>query len=398
MRRIDKIAILVYVLILSLVILMMPPYGDPAIVIWTSKVMFITGFPYDPVCSKNISIGYEMLLCVRTPLYYLLIAVANEFYKIVPMILAFIFVVLQVILARLNGSSLSVFGLMFPPIYLLFSRTYVDTLTVTLMTALLIKLIKVNGKGLNGILLFSIPLLLMLTRESSLVFPLFLIIISFMQPEFKSKNLLIMFFGWITGFISWQAYVNMSGGVFYSDFEPHIPTFREMYQALMTAITPVLPWEITSGDIQAYININPGDLLMFLIFIGVHIVGFMGAAPIVISLIRFKTNKLILAQAFFGLITAAGLLLMKGDIDFFRHLAYLIPVIPLLIETGLRQIAEYSKLAANLIRASYVIMFTLFLARTVRLYTSGYSFDPCQYLLKRPSIASVPYFYETACM
>ena len=314
------------------------------------------------------------------------------------MVLAFIFVSLQVILARLNGSSLSVFGLMFPSIYLLFSRTYVDSLTVVLMTVLLIKLIKLNEKGLNTMMLFFIPLLLMLTRESFLIFPLFLIIILFLRLEFNYKNLLIMFFGWIAGFISWQSYVNMSEGMSYSDFQPHIPTFIEIYRSFMTAVTPILPWEISQEDIAAYLTIDLGDLLTFITISVVHITGFMGVFPIIISLVRLKMNKFILAQTFFGVIVAAGLLLMKGDVDFFRHLAYLLPVIPVLIEIGLRKIAEYSKLAANLIRASYVIMFTLFLARTVRLYTSGYSFDPCQYLLKGNGIASFSYFYETACM
>ena len=54
MWRMDKLAILTYLTLLCVIILIMPPYGDPAVVIWTSKVMSITGFSYDPVCSKNI--------------------------------------------------------------------------------------------------------------------------------------------------------------------------------------------------------------------------------------------------------------------------------------------------------------------------------------------------------
>jgi len=114
-----------------------------------------------------MSNSHEILLCVRSPLYYLLLAIADGLYKIVPLALATLFFGLQIVLARLNGSSLNVFGLMFPSIYLLFSRTYVDTLTAILMTALLIILMKINNEGgmHNKVLLFSISLLLMLTRE-----------------------------------------------------------------------------------------------------------------------------------------------------------------------------------------------------------------------------------------
>jgi len=402
----DKLAILIYFILLCTIILMMPPYGDPAVVIWTSKVMSITGFSYDPVCSKNImsmSGSKSILLCVRSPLYYLLLAIANNSYKIVPIALTTLFFGLQIILARLSGLSLSIFGLMFPSIYLLFSRTYVDTLTTVLITALLIVLMKISKEDriLHKTPLFFIPLLLMLTRESSITLPLFLIGISLVIPEFRKKNLLIIFGGWIAGLVSWQLYIVMSGGISYSDFQPHIPTFEEVYRAFMTAITPILPWEVRSGDIQAYLNINLGNSFTPLVIAALHflgLLGVLGVLPLIASLIRFKyMNKLILWQAIFGLLMSAGLLILKGDIDFFRHLAYLIPVTSLLIEMGLKELQKHSRLTANLVRLSYIIMFTLYLARTIRLYASGYHFDPCQYLLKRPEISSIPYFYETAC-
>jgi len=247
-------------------------------------------------------------------------------------------------------------------------------------------------------LLFSIPLLLILARESFVALPLFLIITFLFVPQLEKKNLLIVFAGWVVGLVSWQLYVIASGGVSYSDFQPHIPTLEEIYRAFMTAITPVLPWEIHSGDIQAYLNIGFGNSFTFLIIIVVHFLGLLGILPLIISLTHFKEiNKLVLGQAVFGLLLAGGLLVLKGEIDFFRHLAYLMPVIPVLIEIGLREIQRHSRLTANLIRLSYVLMFLLYLARTVRLYASGYYFDPCQYLLKRPEISSISYFYETAC-
>ncbi len=268
------------------------------------------------------------------------------------------------------------------------------------MTALLIILMKISDESRihDKVLLFSIPLLLMLARESFVALPLFLIIIFLIMPKFKKKNLLVVSSGWVTGVVGWQLYVIASGGVSYSDFQPHIPTLEEIYRAFMTAITPVLPWEIHSEDIQAYLNIGLGNSFTFLIVFVVHFLGLLGILPLIISLTYFKQiNKLMLGQAVFGLLLAGGLLILKGDIDFFRHLAYLMPVIPVLIEIGLREIQIHSRLTADLIRLSYVLMFLLYLARTVRLYASGYYFDPCQYLLKRPEISSISYFYETAC-
>jgi hypothetical protein len=56
MWQMDKLAILAYFILLCTVILITPPYGDPAIVIWTSKIMSITGFSYDPVCSGEYTV------------------------------------------------------------------------------------------------------------------------------------------------------------------------------------------------------------------------------------------------------------------------------------------------------------------------------------------------------
>jgi len=292
MWQIDKLVIFLYFTLLPMVILIAPPYGDPAIVIWTSKIMSIAGFPYDPVCSGELLTpgSHKTLLCVRSPLYYLLLAIADGFYKIVPIALTILFFGLQVILARQNGLSLNVFGLMFPSIYLLFSRTYVDTLTTTLMTSLLIIFMKINKENRvhHKALLFSIPLLLMLARESFVALPLFLIIIFLIVPELGKKDLLIVFTGWVVGVVSWQVYVVTSGGVSYSDFQPHILTLEETYRAFMTAITPILPWEIRSEDIQAYLNISLVDPFTLLVIIVLHFLGLLAVLPLIISLAHFK--------------------------------------------------------------------------------------------------------------
>jgi hypothetical protein len=396
----NMLPLLAYFVFLCLLILMMPPYGDPAVVIWTSKVMSVTGFPYDPFCSKNISRS-ELVLCVRSPLYYSLLAMSDGFYKVIPMILTGLFFIFQIILASYNGLSLSVFALMFPSIYLLFSRTYVDSLTATLSTLMLIALIKANTNSSKhySILLFLTPMLLILTRESSSALPLLLLIIYLIKPEFRNKKLLTLFFGWITGLIIWQLYVKMSGGLSYSDFQPHLPTLEEFYRAAITTLTPILPWEIRSEDLQAYfIPTTYAPLITNLAVIIVILLGLTSLIPMITSLIHYKqVDRLILGQVIFGIAAAGGLLFLKGDIDFFRHLAYLLPATPLLIEVGIKNIQRHTRVGATMIKISFILMLILYFSRTVRLFASGYQFDACQYLLKRQEISTVQYFYETAC-
>jgi hypothetical protein len=195
-----NLGVLIYAGLMLLMIFIMPLYGDPAIVVWSSKITAKTGFAYDPVCSRNITVAQKMMtteLCVRSPLYYMLLAVAGTFYKVIPALLLITFITLQYYLARLNRSNLDVFGLMFPPVYLLFTRTYVDTLTATLMTALLLTLTNIarQNKPLYRIFLFVIPLLIVLARESAVALPLFLIILLMTSSELKKTNLLIAFLG-----------------------------------------------------------------------------------------------------------------------------------------------------------------------------------------------------------
>jgi len=108
------------------------------------------------------------------------------------------------------------------------------------------------------------------------------------MPEFKKKNLLVVSAGWVTGVVGWQLYVIASRGVSYSDLQPHIPTLGETYRAFMTAITPILPWEIRSEDIQAYLNISLVDPFTPLVIIVLHFLGLLAVLPLIISLAHFK--------------------------------------------------------------------------------------------------------------
>lgn len=400
MWRNVKPTIIVYFFFLCLLILITPPYGDPAVVLWTSKVMARTGFPYDPVASIHISkVGLQ--LCVRSPLYYSLLAISNEYYKIVLIVLVGIYFILQNKLAHSIGISLNVYSLMFPPIYLLFSRTYVDSLTAILSATLLLALIRVEGKNNQHYvaLLFLTPLLLMLTRESAMVLPLLLLIILLITRDLRDRKLLIVFLGWIAGFFIYSVYISLSGGVPYSDFQPHIPSLLEVYGAVMRVLTPILPWEVKPEDLQAYLHLSAYvDWLTLIVVVAIHVLAAIVFIPVALSLTRVRgLHKVIVGWLIFGFFASAGLLFLKGAIDFFRHLSYLLPIIPLLIERGYEGVGEYSRVGARFIKIALILLFGLYFVRTVRLYASGYAFDACEYLLKRPVISSVDFFRETAC-
>ncbi|MEM2731809.1 MAG: hypothetical protein QXK19_07245 [Nitrososphaerota archaeon] len=397
-----NLTIIVYFISLCLLILITPPYGDPAVVLWTSKIMSITGFPYDPICSISKTVnGVNLQFCVRSPLYYMLLGFSGDYYKIFLIILVGLYFILQTSLTHSIGSSSTVYALMFPPIYLLFSRTYVDTLTAILSTTLLATWIKARtgNDRYYKILLFSAPLLLMLTRESSTALPFLLLIIFLMERNFKDKTLLIVFLGWAAGFSIYHLYITLSGGAYYSDFQPHIPSLEEVYRAFMTASTPILPWEISRQDLQTYLHLPEYvDWFTPAIIIVVHLLAVMVLVPLILSLTHIKDlHRVIIGWLIFGSLILIGLLFLKGDIDFFRHLSYLLPVIPLLIEKGLTEVKKYSRVGVGLIKTSYILLFALYLVRAIRLYTSGYAFDPCQYLLNRPEISSIDFFYKTAC-
>lgn len=244
------------------------------------------------------------------------------------------------------------------------------------------------------------PLLLILARESAIILPLLLITTSIVTRNFKDKDSLIVLLGWLTGLLIYQVYISLSNGVSYSDFQPHIPTPSEIYRSIMNVLTPILPWEVSHEDLQTYVNLHITTTLTLssVIIVIIHVLAIIIAIPIALSLTRINDfHRVIIGWSIFGFLAAIGLLFLKGDIDFFRHLSYLLPIVSLLIEKGLAEIEKNYKIGALFIKMSYVLLFALYFIRTIRLYNSGYAFDACEYVLKRTELSSVEIFYETAC-
>jgi len=132
--------------------------------------------------------------------------------------------------------------------------------------------------------------------------------------------------------------------------------------------------------------------------VAINLIAFAILLPIFFVLKRFNSlDSTVKYQFILGLFIAVGLLFLKGDIDFFRHTAYLLPVMPYMVGQGLKELRSKNKYLCNFVIFSFLIQFVLYLLRTIRLFQSGYSFDACDYLIDRPTISSIPYFYETAC-
>jgi len=252
--------------------------------------------------------------------------------------------------------------------------------------------------------MFLTPVLLVLTRETALAFPVFLFLLLFFSYAMNNKSrFLLILGGWVVGVFAYYVYIMVSGGFPYSDFEPHVPGLYEVYRAVMTVLSPILPWEVYVKDVASYLSFLklPSTILSSLTIILqvlLHIFALTLILPILFAFKRFSgVNKVVKAQLFFGLFMASGLLFLKGDVDFFRHTAYLLPIVPFLVEVGVDELRKWKRYATYPVMFSYIILFILYFARTVRLFQSGYEFDPCDYLLRRPSISSIPYFYNAAC-
>ena len=406
MERYNNFLLITYITILCFLILLIPLYGDPAVVFWTSKVMLLTGFPYDPVCSEKIThtVGSsELILCVRAPLYYLLLGFFGDYYKIFLILLFLTYLFLQALLARELSIRVSVISLMLPSIYLLFSRTYVDGLTAIISTALILAILwKYKSSKFPKLLLFLCPLLLILVRETAMLFPLFLVILLLFRRRID-KSFGLMMAGWLTGMLLYGIFIKASSGTVYSDFQPHLPSHFEIYAAVMNVLTPILPWEVHKEDIIAYLPPQIADqsivgLMTTVIRVMVNILSIFVLMPIAFFFRRWKyVDQVVKSQLVFGFLMSGGVLFVKGYGDFFRHTSYLLAVAAPIVEIGLHEIERGSKVMAHIVRGAYVILFLLWSMRVIRLFLSGYSFDACTYLLKRPEIASKWFFYETAC-
>jgi len=389
--------VLLYVSTVIYVVTIIPQYGDPGVVLLTAKVVRETGYAYDPVCTKNTD-----SLCTRSPLYYHLLS----FFVIHPWIftsaILLTFIITQFLLLRLFGSEPSYIGFFFPSIYLLFSRTYVDSLNVLLFTILLIFLLRFKDKNkLNAIFLFTMPLLIILTRESAIAFPVFVtLFLLFNKSVYYSKKVAIMMIsGWIVGLLLYYFYIASSFGNGYSDFQLHLPEFLEYYRAIMWFSTPVLPWEVTRSDLEQYlkaIGMYPSivDAIYVVLYIYLHFAAFLLLLPLIVAIFNCPLNNTIKAQVFFGLIMSGGLLFLKGDLDFYRHTSYLLPTVPGLFNLGLYKLGPKIQLTVKILLIS---LFVLWVMRQVRLGLIGSSFNACLYVLKRPEISSLEFFLKAAC-
>lgn len=390
----NKVVLFLLLLSFLSLVFLTPLYGDPAVVFWTAKVMKITGFPYDPVCTRNIQD-----LCVRSPMYYFLLSLTSDYYRIMLALVLISFFVLQIMVAG-GLSRLNLTGMLFPPIYLMFSRTYVDALTALLFTLLVYVILKPNQKWRFPVL-FLTTAMIVLVRETALTLPVFFMILVVMRIRLRLVG--IMSAGWGAGLAFYMMFLATSGGVSYSDFQQHIPSLNEVYRAVYSILTPVLPWEVNSDDIRQYLTIVgfPGNFLHAIWIIlqaFLHLIPLVFMIPFLLSVRTvLSTNRVLRAQFLYGLLVSVGLLFLKGDIDFFRHTAFLLPSIPVMISAGMDRLGYLNKRFVFILVIFSLLVFIMYFFRQLRAFLTGYEFDACAYLMKRAEINDIWFFREAAC-
>jgi len=195
-------------------------------------------------------------------------------------------------------------------------------------------------------------------------------------------------------------YVAISKGNTYSDFQLHLPALPEYYRAIMWFSTPILPWEVTQSDLESYLillGIHPQlvGVIYNILYTYIHLAAALCLLPLLIAIIAIgRLNNTIKTQIIFGILMSSGLLFLKGDIDFYRHTAYLLPVVPGLINNGLDMLGRKTQV---LIKIILISLFILWGMRQIRLQFLGSNFDVCSYVMKRHEINSLEFFVKAAC-
>lgn|GEM_PF-7102486 len=103
------------------------------------------------------------------------------------------------------------------------------------------------------------------------------------------------------------------------------------------------------------------------------------------------------AQLVFGSFITVSLLFLKGYIDVYRHLSFLLPIIPGMTSVGIQKLMSRNRTLAVLLISLLLSAFMLFFFRQVRSFLQGQAFDACEYLSKRPEISGISFFKDTAC-
>ena len=360
------------------------PYGDPYSIIVTSRNIGVYGFALDPVSNQ-----------VRAPLYYYLLYYFNDYYSILQVILSVsVITLLSSISVKLRVKP-SIFGFLLPALYMLMTRTYVNSLTLLLLSLLLLATfslftdMEALTSGTCMLIIGAIATLsfmLVITRESMLMLPLLAITpwIFLCRENLRIKRTLILFStalvgGWLFGYLAYSAYISLSGLAPYSEFEWRKLSLWEVYVAFAYTYGSVIPWEVKPADICSYLfflEIPDSVVIYITLLLRILIVALqvLVSIPFIIGLYKaFKSinldiyHEISVSYTVFSFLIIGGLFIVKRPGDFFKYFCYILPLSNYFISLGFNTIKEHSSTLYKLCALSYIVMLSLWTLRTLRL-------------------------------
>jgi hypothetical protein len=368
---------MLYVAWLFVLSWMIPPYGDPALHLYrTSRNFLNLGVPFDPVAGA-----------IRPPIFYGLLALTSLLdisFLVPPLLLTLLFILVEKF-HRDNGIPLSRFTLLFPPLYVIGSRTYLESL-VALGFALLYMILLDEGqwKPKQHILLWLTVGLLTFTKEISLTITLFfLIMIAVDGPLKKHISGLIssLFFT-----LAYYCYVCIvAGGPIYSCFSlVSTINVEGLLRGFFFTFSPIIPEEFTVGDLPAYVPVAsalPAELQLWttqgiratiiLTSLLISLPFGIGAAQVALAKEREQPTRLAKGVLIYSLILWFALFYSLGSVDTFRYIPMTFPLVGLFGTRGLKLIEGKAPKLSILVKAALLLGLILWSVRSIRLHLSS---------------------------
>jgi hypothetical protein len=373
--RSTRLLLTLYIAWLFILGWMIPPYGDPATNMRLSSNLLRFGVPLDPVSRV-----------VRPPIFYGLLASASLLgiqFLVPPLLLTLLLMLIRKIHED-NGIPLSLFALLFPPLYIVGSRAFVESL-VALGFALLYIILLKQGRWepKHHLLLWLTIGLLTFTKEIGLTITLFfLIMIAVDGPSRKYVSGLVssLFFT-----LAFYYYAFAAGGYTYLVVISLISTitFEKLLRAFFFTFSPIIPEEFTVGDLPAYVpfaSVLPAAaqlwmtegiratiiLLLLLILLPFAV----GATRVALAKERERPTRLAKGVLIYSLILWFALIYSLGPVDAFRYIPMTFPLVGLFGTRGLKLIEGKAPKLSILVKAALLLGLTLWSVRSIRLHLS----------------------------
>jgi hypothetical protein len=374
--RSTKLPLMLYVAWLFVLSWMIPPYGDPATHLYgTSRNFLKLGVPLDPISGA-----------VRAPIFYGLLALTSLLgihFLVPPLLLTLLFMLVEKIHSN-NGIPLSRFTLLFPPLYVVGSRTYLESL-VALGFALLYMILLDEGrwKPKQHVLLWLTVGLLTFTKEISLTIAFFfLLMIAVDGPSRKYVSGLVSSLLFTLAFYCY-VYVIAKGYMFSAFNLISTMSIQKLLRGFFFTFSPIIPEEFTVSDLPAYIPVAsalPAELQLWatqgiratiiltslLIFLPFGV----GAAQVALAKERGQPTRLAKGVLIYSLILWFALIYSLGSVDAFRYIPMMFPLVGLFGTRGLKLIEGKAPKLSILVKAALLLGLTLWSVRSIRLRLS----------------------------